>query len=303
VKIDVLGVQAFVAIGELHNFQKAAESLHISQTALSKRLQNLEKFLGVKLVERTTRSVGLSSTGLEFLPHARRLLTELSLALADIQETGKVQRGDVTIACVPTIAYHFLPAVIQAYATQHPNNHIRILDHSSSGVAEAVLRREAEFGINVAGTPHPDLATTSLLEDSFILACRQDHPLAERKTTTWKQLEPYPIILLGKFSGNRPLLDLALGGTNIQLKSLFEVQRVTTALGLVAEGVGSAIIPWLSIPKDAYPTIRIVQLTRPLISRTLTLVTRKPPALSPAARALYDMLHATAKGWPLGQQG
>jgi len=153
VKIDVLGVQAFVAIGELHNFQKAAESLHISQTALSKRLQNLEKFLGVKLVERTTRSVGLSSTGLEFLPHARRLLTELSLALADIQETGKVQRGDVTIACVPTIAYHFLPAVIQAYATQHPNNHIRILDHSSSGVAEAVLRREAEFGINVAGAP------------------------------------------------------------------------------------------------------------------------------------------------------
>jgi DNA-binding transcriptional LysR family regulator len=294
-KIDVLGVQAFVAVAETGSFQKAADSLFLTQAALTRRLQNLERYLGAKLIERTTRSVGLTSIGGDFLPHARRLLTELSMTLLEIRETGKVQRGDVTIACVPTVAYHFLPAVIQEYWVQHPNNHIRILDHTSSGVADAVLRREAEFGINVAGIPHADLATTSLLDDSFVLVCRDDHPLAEKKTVAWRQLEAHPLILLGQFSGNRPMLDLALGGTNLRLNSPFEVQRVSTALGLVAEGIGAAVLPWLSIPKDAYPRIRIIHLTHPLISRTLTLVTRKPSALSPAARALYEMLHAAAR--------
>jgi DNA-binding transcriptional LysR family regulator len=294
-KIDVLGVQAFIAIGEAGSFQKAADSLFITQTALTRRLQNLENFLGVKLVERTTRSVGLTIIGGDFLPHARRLLTELSMALLEIRETGKVQRGDVTIACVPTVAYHFLPAVIQEYSAQHPNNRIKVLDHTSSGVADAVLRREAEFGINVAGIQHSDLSSTSLLDDSFVLVCRDDHPLAKKKTITWKQLEPHPLILLGQFSGNRPLLDLGLGGTNLKLTSFFEVQRVATALGLVAEGMGAAVLPWLSIPREAYPRIRVIHLTHPLISRTLTLVTRKPSALSPAARALYEMLHAAAR--------
>src|SRR5687767_553639 len=109
-KIDVLGVQAFIAVAETGSFQKAADSLFLTQAALTRRLQNLECYLGAKLIERTTRSVGLTSIGGDFLPHARRLLTELSMTLLEIRETGKVQRGDVTIACVPTVAYHFLPA-------------------------------------------------------------------------------------------------------------------------------------------------------------------------------------------------
>src|SRR3982751_5653784 len=108
-KIDTLGLQAFVAIADLQGFGKAALSLHITQTALSRRLQNLEAFLGVRLVERTTRSVALTQVGAEFLPQARRLLTELAAALTEIRETGKALRGDVTIACVPAVGVHYLP--------------------------------------------------------------------------------------------------------------------------------------------------------------------------------------------------
>src|SRR6266566_8999508 len=102
-KIDTLGVQAFVAVADHGNFQKAGNALHISQTALTRRLQNLETFLGVKLVERTTRSVALTHIGRDFLPQGRRLLAELKTALMEIRETGKAQRGDVTIACVATM--------------------------------------------------------------------------------------------------------------------------------------------------------------------------------------------------------
>jgi len=293
-RIDTLGLEAFVAIAEHGGFQKAADALHITQTALTRRLQNLEALLGVKLVERTTRSVALSRIGLDFLPQARRLLGELAGALTEIRNTGQAQRGDVTIACVPTVGVQYLPRVIRDYAEHHPENRIKILDHASSGVAQAVLRREAEFGIVIGGPQHPELTATPLLRDRFVLVCRDDHPLARRKTLPWKDLAPHPLIFAGEASGNRPLLDTGLG-SRVTLRAHFEVQRSSTAVGLVAEGVAAAVVPSLAVQRTEHPRIRVIALTAPVVSRSLVLVTRRTAQLSPAALALWDTIRRHAK--------
>jgi DNA-binding transcriptional LysR family regulator len=297
-KIDTLGVQAFLAIATHRNFRRAAAELHITQTALSRRLQTLEAYLGVKLVERTTRSVELTRIGREFLPRGQRLLGELETALTEIRETGRALRGDVSIACVPTIGVRYLPRVIQEYSARYPDNRIKVLDHSSYGVADAVLRREAEFGINVAGSHDAGLVSVPLVRDRFVLICRDDHPLAARKRLSWGQLESHPLIFAGHVSGNRPLLDLALAADSPRLRAYYEVQRSSTALGLVAEGVGAAVVPNLAVQKDAYPRIRVVALVDPVVSRSLVLVSPRNSHLSPAAQALYDMLarHARSSG-------
>jgi DNA-binding transcriptional LysR family regulator len=289
-KIDTLGVQAFIAIADHNGFQKAADALHISQTALTRRLQHLESVLGVKLIERTTRSVALTTIGRDFLPQAQRSLTDLQTALVEILETGKARRGDVSIACVPTAGVHYLPRIIQEYSTRYPNNRIKILDHASAGVADAVLRREAEFGINIAESRHPELKSIPLLRDEFVLVCRDDHPLARKTTLRWKQLELYPLIFAGNVSANRSLLDQALGTLSLKLQAFYEVQRSSTALGLVAEGVAVAVVPRLALQKGTYPRLRVIALRDPVVSRTLVLVSRKTAQLSPAAQALYDMI-------------
>jgi DNA-binding transcriptional LysR family regulator len=289
-KIDTLGLQAFVEIADRGAFGKAADALHVTQTALSRRLQNLEALLGVKLVERTTRSVALTAIGRDFLPQARRLLSDLAGALTEIRETGKAQRGDVAIACVPTVGVQYLPRIIQEYSARHPRNRVKILDHSSAGVAEAVLRREAEFGINIGGPRHAELESVPLLRDRFVLICRRDHPLARARSVPWKALAPHPLIFAGEASGNRPLLDAALGGRGVALQSHYEVQRSSTAVGLVMEGVAAAVVPSLAVQKGAYPAIRTVALVDPVVSRTIALVSRKTAQLSPAAQALYDMI-------------
>jgi DNA-binding transcriptional LysR family regulator len=289
-KIDTLGVQAFIAVADRGSFQGAADALHVTQTAITQRLRKLEDFLGVTLIERTTRSIALTEIGRDFLPQARRLLGELADALVEIRETGIVRRGDVSIACVPTVGVQYLPRILQAYSARYPHNRIRILDHASSAVVEAVLRREAEFGINIAGQRHPELASVPLTEDRYVLICHEDHPLAKRRRIAWKQLQPYPLIFAGEVSGNRVLLDQALKASHLALRSFYEVQRSSTAVGLVAQGVGAAVVPRLAIQKGAYPTVRMVELTHPVVSRTLALVARKTGYLSPAAQALYDMI-------------
>jgi DNA-binding transcriptional LysR family regulator len=292
-RIDTLGLQAFVAIAEQAGFQKAADTLHITQTALTRRLQNLEALLGVKLIERTTRTVAMTQLGSDFYPQARRLLSDLENALTEIHKTGSARRGDVSIACVPTVGVQYLPRIIQEYAARYPQNRIKILDHASSGVANAVLRREAEFGINIGGAHHPELTSVPLLQDRFVVICRDDHPLAKRRSVSWRQLAGYPLIFAGEVSGNRPLLDAALGTPSVPLQSHYEVQRSSTAVGLVAQGVAAAVVPSLAIQKGAYPAIKVVALNQPAVSRTLVLVTRKTAHLSPAAQALYDMIGKT----------
>lgn len=289
-RLDALGVEAFLAIAEHGSFQRAAGAIHITQTALTRRLQNLEHLLGVRLVERTTRSVALTDIGREFLPQCRRLFGELAGALQEIHDTGRSRRGDVTIACVPTAGVQFLPRILQEYSSRFPENRVRILDHASSGVAAAVLRRDAEFGIQIGGNHHPELVTESLTEDRFVLVCRNDHPLAHRKRATWKQIEPHPLIFAGEASANRPLLEGALGGRRLRLHAFYEVQRSSTALGLVAAGVAAAVVPSLAIQAGTYPTLRVVGLTDPIVSRTLVLVTRRNATLAPAAQALYETI-------------
>ena len=293
-KLDTLGMQAFIAIAELGSFHKAAGSLHITQTALTRRLQNFESGLGVRLVERTTRSIALTWTGRDFLPHGRRLLAELQATLLEIRESGKAQRGHISIACVPTASVHYLPRVIKAYSARHPDNRIKILDHLSPGVAESVLSREAEFGIMQQGSLHPELATVPLLRDRYVLACRSDHALAGRRRVSWRQLEPFPLIFPSHVRTNSGLLDAATAGRDVALRPNFEVGRSSTAVGMVAEGIAAAVVPGLAMQKGAHPSVRIVPISDPVVSWTLVLVSRKKAHLSPAAEALYLMLRATA---------
>jgi DNA-binding transcriptional LysR family regulator len=158
-----------------------------------------------------------------------------------------------------------------------------------------VLRREAEFGINIGGPHHPELVSIPLLEDRFVLICRDDHPLAQRKTVLWRQLASFPLIFAGEVSGNRPLLDIALGARHVTLQAHYEVQRSSTAVGLVAEGIAAAVVPSLAIQKGAYPRIKVLTLTDPVISRSLVLLSRPTAQLSPAAQALYDMIRKQAR--------
>ncbi|MCP1572449.1 LysR family transcriptional regulator [Herbaspirillum rubrisubalbicans] len=289
-KIDILGVQAFVAIADQGSFQGAAGALHVTQTAVTLRLRKLEDFLGVTLIERTTRSIALTAIGQDFLPQARRLLAELAEALVEIRETGIARRGDVSIACVPTVGVQYLPRIMQAYSARYPHNRIKILDHASSAVAEAVLRREVEFGITIAREHHPELVSMALTEDRYVLICHKDHPLARRRRIAWMQLQSYPLIFAGEVSGNRALLDPALKANGFVLRSFYEVQRSSTAVGLVAQGVGVAVVPKLAMQEGAYPNVRMIELVDPVVSRTLVLITRKAAHLSPAAQALYDMI-------------
>lgn len=293
INFELLDIRAFLAVLELGGFHKAAEALNLSQPALSRRVQSLEAAIGAPLLERTTRRVGPTSVGRSFAPLAQRLLDEFEESLLGITGVAGRQSGQVTIACVPTAAFYFLPRAIEAFSSRYPLIRFRILDLSADDGLESVARGEAEFGINLLGSSDPELAFTPLVEDPFVLACRRDHPLATRGDLVWRDLEGQILIGVSRASGNRTILDSALAKQGIGLTFQFEVNHLTTSLGLVERGLGVSVLPRLATPPHDHPLIVTKAIGSPPVSRTIGLVERRKARLAPAAQRFRDMLIET----------
>ncbi len=289
--LDVHGLQAFARIAELGSFQKAAQALHLSQSALSRRISKLEADLGVRLLDRTTRRVRLTAVGRDFLPQARRLIEELETSISGLRDMAKHGSGQVALACVPTAAMHILPPVIRDYSAKHPDNRIRILDVHANEVLQAVLRGEAEFGLTLSGPEEPEIETEALFGDPFVLACHRNHPLAKRKSVKWAELAAHRVITVGRMSGNRALLDFGLPGNLPQQRWTYEVQHsFSTGLGLVEAGIGVIAVPMLALAGKKDSRLVSRPLVEPKLTRTLAVIRRRGVTLSPAAQEFLAML-------------
>lgn len=295
INFDLQELQAFVAVAERASFRAAAEDLHLSQPALSRRIEKLEDLLGARLLERTTRRVSLTNVGRVFLERARSAIDELERAVLSIGDLAAQRGGLVTVACVPSVAYYFLPSVIRAYAERFPRIRVRIIDETANTVLNSIVTGRADFGISFFGTQEPDVDFKAVLREDFVLAIRNDHPLARRRSVSWEELSEERFMTVAKESGNRLLIDDALAKSGKRTVSAFEVSHIMTLLGMVEAGLGVAAVPQLAMPLTRHATLTSLKLEHPRVTRTLGLIARRGRPLAPAAQQLYNMVHQAGK--------
>jgi DNA-binding transcriptional LysR family regulator len=289
-KIDFDGIQAFVVIAELGGFNKAADQLHITQTALTRRVQKLEAYLELRLIDRTTRHVELTAVGREFLPKARAIVNEMTSAIGHLKDMSGHAKGSFSLACIPSLTVSMVPQLIRQYVNLYPDNRIRILDATSSEVRKAVLNQQAEIGIALDGEKHADLIETSLFDDPLVFICQDTHPLKNKKSVTWSDMRDVDLIVVSNFTSTRVLMDYQLAQHGIRLNGSYEVQHHATAINLVAAGVGCAILPSSTLNDGERSHIHKIELKGPLVKRKVTLLRHKNTSLSPAAQAFFKLI-------------
>jgi len=289
-KVDFDGVQAFVAVAERGSFSRAASELHLSQTALTRRIQKLETYLSLQLLNRTTRRVDLTAVGREFLPQARTLVQEMTGAVERLKDMSRHGRGQLVLACIPSMTSHVLPGLIRHYAEQHPGNQIRLHDGSSTEVSQAVLAGRADLGIAVQGDKHPDLLEQVLFADPLVFLCRSPHPLEHATSVRWADMRDTELIGVSGFMATRIFMDYQLAKHGIRLHSSYEVQHHATAINLVAAGVAGAILPSSTFKEGDRPGVRKIALVQPVVRRKVVLVRRRDNALPPAALAFLRLI-------------
>ncbi len=298
INYDLHDLEAFVAVAERASFSQAASDLFLSQSALSRRIEKLEEGLGVKLFERTTRRVQLTNVGQAFLVNVRTALDGLEDAVLGVADLAAHRTGTVTLACVPSAVWHFLPEVLKQFSERFPRIRVRVHDESAQDVLNLVLAGEADFGINFTGAEDAEIVFEPIYEERYVLAMRHDHPLARRKKLNWKDTVRERYISVAKSSGNRSVIDAALAGVEKHPPIFCEVNHVSGVLALVEAGMGVAAVPGLSVLPGRPDTIVGVPLVNPVIHRTLGLISKRNHTMAPAARTLFDMLSkALLRDW------
>ncbi len=298
-KLDINGIQAFVAIAELGNFTMAADYLKLSHTALSRRLKKLEEGLGRKLISRTTRSMSLTLEGTDFLPDARRLVHDLAKSLERLRAGG--DSATIKIGCLPTLAAAFMPELLARYAERYPRNQVVVLDRSTAELRDALIRGEIDMAITVTGSPHPALEIRRVYLENMAAICHADHRLGERQEIAWRDLMDEPMINIGSLSATRTLIDTLMLKLDLQLNWRYEVQHVSTAIALAARGTGITVLPANTVlDLVGGPTLRAIPLGSPVLTREVGMVRRRI-ALSPASKVMYDLalelVQNSARAW------
>ncbi len=294
-------MRAFVALAKTGNFTLAAQYIHVTQSALSGLIKELEQTLAARVVDRSTRRVTLTDIGRELYPLFAKIIDDLDGALSDVANHTNLKKGMVRIAAPQLMACTLLPEVIAAYRQRHPEVRVKLVDCAVEQVVARVLSGEVDVGIGPERDPTPQVAAQVLFEMPFALVYPQGHALDALARIRWEDMSPYPFISLqGQFT-ERLLSDMHTGVRDVTLNPANEVTFMTTALAMVSAGLGITVCLPYALPLVTLYQLRMRQLHEPELTRRFFVYTRENRSQSPAAQSLIDFLfqHVQAHDWAI----
>jgi DNA-binding transcriptional LysR family regulator len=299
-RLDILGMQAFLSIAEHGSFQRAAIALNISQTALSHRIRKFEESVGVELLSRTTRTVSLTEAGISFLPKVREALEHCSACLRDLRSHGLRGSESIAFGCLPSLAMQLLPKSLGTFTVANPLVTLRVFDLVAPKIMEMVASGAIEFGLTFVSAAGPGLRAQPIRRSRYAAICPKAHPLATKKSVSAEDLATLPLIRLGQGDVGHLMLEDALHIKHGSLRWLYEVQQARTAICLVGEGHGIAILPAFAVGLGRDEDVVAVPLDHPRLSITVGILSRQRAPLSLLATKLVDHLRRTVEaqsGW------
>src|SRR3954451_409682 len=204
--LNLRHLEAFAAVAKLGSFTKAARSLHVSQPAFTVQIKQLEDELGVRLLDRNTRSVHLTRIGKELAPVVERLLREIESVAVDTQALLSKSIGSVTIAALPSVSATLLPPVIARFHRQYSGIVFRLREAVEQRILMLAKNEEVDFGIGCVDEADSEIQFEPLFTDSMSVVCAADSKLGRKKPVELKDLVSHPLILTDRDSSVRRLV-------------------------------------------------------------------------------------------------
>lgn len=276
-------LQAFAAVVRTGSFSEAAHAMHLSQAALSGLIRELEQRVGVRLLDRTTRSVSPSAVGEAFDPMVRRVLATLDEALASLSNLKELRRGVVRLAAPEPLSCTLMPELIAGYTARHPGVDVRFDDVPIELVLSELHEGSADIGFGPAGAVRDEaIDAHGLWADPLWVALAPDDPLARGEAVRWKDLRDVSIFnYMPKFASN-VLSHVPARNQPRQLKPL---HRVNTALSMLQVTRGAVVCPLMTEPLVRGFGLVFLPLLQPQVHWQVAMFVRRGPAPSPAVES------------------
>jgi DNA-binding transcriptional LysR family regulator len=283
-------LQTILALAEYGSFIAAASLLKTSQPAVTRTVKHVEEVLGIKLFERSTRSVQITAAGKEFVAVAARMLNDLKITLRSMRELSDQRRGQIIISSIMSVANGKLPGLVSAYRLDHPGIELHVRDGVHGTVIEDVRSGASDFGITyLDDLPDPFLSVRVGRED-FIIVLPKNHELARSKTLSLLDLKGVPLVSLPRDSRTRRVIDGAASSVGLTLNHVVTVSQFATMLGFVRAGIGLAIAPKSGVASFLGKELNAIPIRGRPLARDLGIITLKEREPSPAATGLMSLI-------------
>jgi DNA-binding transcriptional LysR family regulator len=292
--MDLELTESLLAVAEHGAITDAAQTLAISQSALSRRIQQLEEALGVQLLTRSQRGVSLTAVG-KVVAEEGRVLTERMRHLRKrVAAHLSLEEGLVRVGGGATAVSFLMPPVIAGFRRAHPGVQFQLKEASSRDIEQQVLEDRLELGVVTSPVRAPDLVSAVVCQDVIALVAARDHPLAKLRRVTPAALQGHRLVGFEAGSAIRQLIDGALRSVGVELEVAMELRSISAILQLVAATRDLALVSELGL--RAMPrSVRRLPLRGLRIVRTLAVISRRGQALSPAAATFRAaLLHPNA---------
>jgi len=268
--------------------------MFLTQSSLTATIQQFEEAIGLKLFDRTTRRVVMTEEGVRFRAEAEKILKEFDAAIGDLKALAQSQQGHIRIAAAASVIYRFLTRAIPVFRQSYPNVTISLRDAGSAQVEQMLLNGDLDFAITSKHKGYADLDYTPLLEDNYGVMCLPGFHLAQRAgPLRWSDLPPEGYVAfsadtgIGTFLAKNAAFSPAFAGPRD------EVSSTTSLYPLLTLGGRYSIVPALAARPTDYPELTFRELTDPVLTRTICLITRRLRSLSPSSRRIVKILMDT----------
>jgi DNA-binding transcriptional LysR family regulator len=242
--VDTDALSAFLQIADTGSFSGAAERLHLSQPAVSKRMATLETRLGQRLFDRIGRQVLLTAAGSRLLPYARRVLQDLEDGRRALSHLSATVQGRLSIGTSHHIGLHRLPPVLKAYTHAHPGVDLDIHFMDSEVACQAVLAGKLELGIVTLPTAAlAGLETRTIWDDPLAVVVAPEHPLAKKKRVRLPDLAGHPAVLPDEATYTHRIIKAELARHGVQPHVRLATNYLETLKMLVGIGLGWSVLP------------------------------------------------------------
>jgi DNA-binding transcriptional LysR family regulator len=287
----------FHAVAQTGSMTLGAERLDISQPAVSKQVQELERALGVHLFDRLGRRIHLSQAGEILADYARRLFAlahEAEEAMADVRAVG---RGRLVIGASTTIGTYLLPGVVAAFWRRHPNVELRVEITNTEQVHRRLAGHELDLGLTEGFVEEEELQAEVFHRDELVVIAAAGHPLAGKPRVPLRAVQQEPFVLREPGSGTRAVEERVLAGLKLPVQVVMALGSTEAIKRVVAEGVGLAIVSRLAVRAECVAgTLAVLPVPGLRIERPLHLVRRKGRRDGPALQAFCGVLRETTEG-------
>lgn len=245
--VDVRQLEMFRAVVEEGAFTRAAERLHVSQSAISRQLQLLEQELGTLLVHRTGRGVTLTSDGEVLLSTAKRVDSELQDAVSQITGARELRHGLVSLGGGMTVALYILPKLLKRFRSRYKNVEVRIATGETDLLLRLLRARQVDLALLTLPIVATDLEVHPVLKEEMVVVTAGQHALTRERTIDAKKLARYPMVLFESGSNTRKVLDDFFREEETAVKVVMQTENVEIIKAMVAAGLGITILPYSAI--------------------------------------------------------